>query len=350
MKKTIFALLIVTILLCIVLSACGTQKSDSKSEPNETPITGDTDQLIETRPEYPVKNVTMIVPYSAGGTADQVGRVVAEYLSKELNINITVVNKTGASGEIGALEIADSKNDGSVIGILNCPDILISCITNKEFELEYDKDVEYIATFNKTEMSFFSMENSKFETWDALVEYCKAHPGEVTVGNSGTAARVLAAAAMDVSDIDMTFVTFSGAADVVAALLGGHVDIACAGSNRAADYFAGGAIPLLWGPPDAPEEYPNPPRFSDIGMDAEFLAVISTLVVPAGVPDDAITCLESACAKIVEDQKFINTIIGLGCGYDPLVGRNAVFEMLKSFYDTIENICNKYADVILTKD
>jgi tripartite-type tricarboxylate transporter receptor subunit TctC len=298
--------------------------------------------------EYPIKNVTFIIPYSAGGTADTVGRLLAQHLSQILDINITCVNKAGASGEIGSLELINSRKDGSVIGTMNIPDFIISDIVNPQFEFDLEKDAEFIAAFNNTPFSYFAPAKGDLNTWDKFVAYAKAHPGEVTVGEGGIAHRILAAAVMDKFGIQFTTVNFAGASETVAALLGGHVSAASSGNQRLVEFTSGGCMPIIWEGKTKPEGFPDCSLFSDYGMDASFLGVGNTVVAPKGVPENVITILEAACAQIANSSDFGERMRNLGYNYTSLVGVKDLMETLRKQKATISAICEKYADRILS--
>src|SRR5512145_1276379 len=68
--------------------------------------------------DYPVRPITFIVPWGAGGGTDAVGRVVASLLERELGRPVNVVNRTGGSGVVGHSAIANARPDGYTIGIL----------------------------------------------------------------------------------------------------------------------------------------------------------------------------------------------------------------------------------------
>ncbi len=71
--------------------------------------------------DYPNKGLSLIVPFSAGGRTDVVGRIVAQHLSKPLGKPVAVVNKPGASSVLGAQEVAHSKPDGYTVGFFRPP-------------------------------------------------------------------------------------------------------------------------------------------------------------------------------------------------------------------------------------
>ncbi len=298
--------------------------------------------------DFPSSNITMIIPYSAGGNADTVGRLAAQYLSDELGVQVVCVNKPGSSGELGAMEIAESKADGYTIGLVNSPDFLISDIVNPEFDFDFYESVDYLASFTKTPFSYYAPEGSDIDTWDKFVDYCKANPGKVTVGEGGIAHRVLAAAIMDYFDIKFTTVNFAGASDVVAALLGGHVSAASSGNQQYSNIAAGGCVPIAWGGDTPCADRPDTPMFKDYGLSIDFLSVCNTIVIPKNVPDDVKQKLLDACIKVAERPEMKEQIEATGYTYSPMSGEELTTTYTE-YFETAKEICEKYSDLILAK-
>lgn len=297
---------------------------------------------------YPKENISLIVPYSAGGNADTVGRFVAQYLGDELGVQVTVVNKPGSSGELGAMEIANAKPDGYTIGFLNSPDYIISSIVNPTFEFDLHDSVDYIASFTETPFSYYAKEGSEIDSLQKFIDYAKENPGNLTVAEGGIAHRVLAAAIMDKFDIEFTPIEFSGASDVVSALLGDQVDAASSGNQQISSYLPKGYIPIAWGGDEPPAEYPDAPLFKDYGLSVDFLAVANTLVMPKGVPDDVAQKITDAVEKVAQNQELIDQISATGYTYKAVTGEE-LMNKIDENYNAAKKLTDQYADVILNQ-
>lgn len=297
---------------------------------------------------YPDGTINLIIPYSAGGNADTVGRMVAQYLGEELGVQIVCVNKPGSSGELGAMEIASAKPDGYTIGLLNSPDFIISDLVNPDFDFAFADSVHYIASFTKTPFSYYAQKGSEIDTWEKFVAHCKANPGKVTVGEGGIAHRVLAAAIMEHFGIAFTTINFSGASDVVAALLGGHVDAASSGNQQLSSFLAGNCVPIAWGGEEPCQDLPNTPMFKDEGLSIDFLAVCNTIVAPKGIPGEALQKLTAACEKISQNQELIDQITATGYTYSARTG-DALTQELTGYYEIAKGLCEQYKELILAQ-
>lgn len=297
---------------------------------------------------YPSGNINMIIPYSPGGNADTIGRMVAKYLGDELGSQVICVNKPGASGELGAMEIAKAKPDGYTIGLLNSPDFIISDIVNPGFEFDTKTSVNYIAAFTQTPFSYYAKKGGDVDSLKKFIDRCKANPGKITVAEGGIAHRVLAAAIMEKFDIKFTTINFNGASEVVSALLGDHVNAASSGNQQISSYLPKGYIPIAWGGDKACKEYPEAPMFKDHGLSVDFLAVCNTLVTPKGIPDDVNKRLVEACEKIVKDQKLIDQITGTGYTFNALTGESLTKKYFE-YFEAAKALCEKYKSIIVKK-
>ena len=103
MKKTLTILL--GVMLMMLLTACGSKQG---TEPTKSAAT-----------KWPEKNITIIVPYPAGGSTDLTIRTLAEALKTDLGKNIIVLNKAGGGGSVGAAECAIAKPDGYTFTVAN---------------------------------------------------------------------------------------------------------------------------------------------------------------------------------------------------------------------------------------
>ena len=256
--------------------------------------------------DYPTRDITMIVGYSAGGGTDVMARTVAPFLEEYLggNVNITVENRPGAGGELGFTAIAQAEPDGYTIGMLNSPSFINPLIQREpEYTLDSFQPIGNIVT---DATSVVVRADSEFETLQDFIDYVEANPGAMPVGNSslGGATHTSFLRFLAAEDLQVTHVPFPGAAPSRTALLGGHVAASVMGIGEAGPYHLEGDLRILgtmaaerW------EEVPEVPTFSELG----FPIVAGSdrgLAAPAGIPDDIRDKLVDAVAQMIEDPDF----------------------------------------------
>ena len=299
--------------------------------------------------EYPTKTINMIVPYSAGGGTDNMARLIAQYLGNELGVQVNIINKPGAGGEVGAVEFLGENTDGYTIACLSFPDFMISDIVNEKFDFDFYESVNYLATYTSTPLSYFAMADAPFHNMTEFADYCKEHPGEVTVAEAGIAHRVMAAAVMDHYNIDYTLVNFDGANESISALLGGHVMVAGNSNANINKIVAGGGYPIAWGGSILPKGYSELPLFTDDnGVSVDFLSVSPVVVTLKDTPAEVNEVLQNALVKMVDNAEFRQKVEETGYQWAPKYG-----EDLENYFDTnfktTKGLCEKYADVVLVK-
>ncbi|GGG83723.1 hypothetical protein GCM10011415_37100 [Salipiger pallidus] len=257
--------------------------------------------------EYPERPIEMIVAYSAGGGTDTAARTLAPFIEKYLGegATITVVNRPGAGGEVGFTELSRARPDGYTIGFINTPNILSIPIAR---QTRYSMDsIQAVSNVVDDAGAFNVLPNSPFTTLDELVAYAKENPGSVTYGTSGVGGDDhLAVLQFErLTGISMTHVPFSGAADVRAAVMGGHIAMAGLNISEAASLVNEGELIALgqmgekrWtGAPDVP-------TFQEQGYDL-VMGSSRGIGAPAGIPKEALNALQEAIAKTVEDPEFL---------------------------------------------
>jgi tripartite-type tricarboxylate transporter receptor subunit TctC len=257
--------------------------------------------------EYPEQPIEMIVAYSAGGGTDTAARTLVPFIEKYLgdDASITVVNKPGAGGEIGFTAVANAEPDGYTIGFINTPNILTIPISR---ETRYTKDdIQPVANVVYDPGAFNVTQDAPFSSLEELVAYAKENPGEVTYGTSGIGGddHLAALQFSRQAGIEMRHIPFSGAADVRAAVLGGHVDMAVMNISEAIELVEEGQlISLGQMAEDRWEGAPDVPTFQEQGFDV-IMGSNRGIGAPAGLPEEALNALQEAIGKAMEDPEFL---------------------------------------------
>lgn len=254
------------------------------------------------KPESPI---TMIVPYNTGGTTDTVGRIVAQYMSAELGVQINVVNQAGASGELGTLALADAKPDGYTCAMLGIADNIVIDGTKDSVKLT---DVDLLGQFISTCFSIYAKPGSAFTSLDDVIAFAKENPGMVTIAESGSAVRLFALMFADQSGIEVTTVSFSSGGDSTSALLGGHVELAALTPSYAANVLEGGGSIIGFAGTYRWPGYEDVLYFDDLGYQLNAVGSTPTLALPVGCPDEVRQAYIDAMMNLSENETFKQTL------------------------------------------
>ena len=211
MKK--FLALALAAAMALALVSCG------KKDAPDASASGDGSAA----PSFPDgKQISLIVPYSAGGASDTTARIYASELEKALGTTIVVSNVTGASGAIGLEQVRNAKPDGLTIAYMPVESTMLRALGFTDLSTD---DFKFIGRAMTIPAAVTVRADAPWNTFQEFIDYAKAHPGEVQVGNSGTGSiwHVAAASIEDKCGVEFTHVPFDGAAPAVAALLGDNI-------------------------------------------------------------------------------------------------------------------------------
>jgi tripartite-type tricarboxylate transporter receptor subunit TctC len=255
---------------------------------------------------FPERDITLIVPWAAGGGTDTLARTLVKNGKKFFGVNINVQNVTGGTGVIGMNQVARGKADGYTVALITFN--LSTYRLLGQSELSY-RDFDLIALLNRSIAGLTVKADSQFKTLKDLVEYAKANPGVVTVGHSGPAgAWHLAGVAIANSyGLKFTFVPFDGAAPTRTALVGGHITVCSSGMDEVLQFYQTKQVRILAAnSPTRHPAFPEVPTMAEAGYPIENpIFDWRGLAVAKGTPPEALKILREGFQKAAEDPEYI---------------------------------------------
>lgn len=268
---------------------------------------------------FPEKDLTLIVPWSAGGGTDTIARALVKNAKQHIGVNVNVVNKTGGQGVVGMGATSAARADGHTVGL-----ITFGLSTYKLMglaELSY-RDFELLQLLNQSAAVLYVKADSEWQTLAELVEYAKANPGKVSLGHTGAGGDKHLSAASFATEygIDFNYVPFDGAAPSRSAVLGGHVDVAVAGISEIKQLYEAGEVKVLsFNNIDEHPNFPEIPTIAEAGFNVKAPVLDwRGLALPKGVPTDRVAFLEAGFKKMFDDPEFVE--------FCDSVGLNLVYE------------------------
>jgi tripartite-type tricarboxylate transporter receptor subunit TctC len=259
--------------------------------------------------KYPTKPVEIIVSFSPGGESDANARLVGRYLEKLLGQPFPVVNKPGASGEIGWTTLAMAKKDGYTIGFINPPSFVMMPV-QRGSESNYKLDMfTPIANIISDPGTIAVRSDSPFKTLPEIIEAAKAKPGMLTVavGGAGTSEALTAARFESVTGAKFKQVAFEGTGPMLAALVGGHVDFAVMNISGGYSLVADGKIRYLaTGGAQRAAMMPQLPTYRELGYDVIHVSMRG-FAAPKGTDPRIIELLDKSIKAVLEDPEFVKT-------------------------------------------
>lgn len=215
--------------------------------------------------DYPVRPITFICPWPAGGTADQSMRSICQVASRVLKQPIAVENRAGAAGMIGAKAIAGARPDGYTVG-----QIPISVTRFSQLgmlQADPRKDFTYLARTSGQTFGIAVLPTSPFKSLKDLVAAAKASPGKLTYAHSGIggATHVGMEEFAMAAGIELNAIAYKGGAPALQDTLGGQVDM-LVDSSSWAPHVEAGKLRLLatWGE-QRTARFKDTPTLKDMG-------------------------------------------------------------------------------------
>lgn len=254
---------------------------------------------------YPEKPVTFICGFPAGGAMDMTARAISEAVKKYFPKPMTVINRPGAAGTIGATEIIQAKPDGYTIGISA---VAVLTIQPHRTKLPYGPPEDYtpIIKLVNIPVCLAVKSTAPWKTIQEFIDHAKANPGKIRVGNPGigTILHINTEMLKELAAIDLTTVPFAGGGESVPALLGGHVEALAVHHGEILPHVqAGKARVLALFEEKRNPVFPNVPTFREIGYDLT-MGVYYMVIGPKGLPSPIVSILHDALKKAMEDPVF----------------------------------------------
>jgi len=255
---------------------------------------------------FPERDITLVVPWAAGGGTDTLARTLVKNGKKYFGVNINVVNRVGGTGVVGMDSVAKAKPDGYTVGVITFN--LSTYRLLGQSDLSY-RDFSLIALLNRSIAGLSVKADSQFKTLKDLVEYAKANPGVVTVGHSGPAGawHLAAVGIAHKHGVKFTFVPFDGAAPTRTALVGGHITVCSSGMDEVLQFYQTKQVRILAAnSPTRHPAFPDVPTMAEAGYPIENpIFDWRGLGAPKGTPPEVMKTLREGFKKATEDPDYI---------------------------------------------
>ena len=258
--------------------------------------------------EFPDGDITLVVPYDAGGASDLAARTLATEMEKSLDTSIVVENRSGGAGSVGLDYLAKQEADGYTVGYLPVETVMLG-------HQGYDIDpaaYEPLGQMVSVPATIAVPADSEYETLDDLLT--AADDGEITVSNSGTGSIWEAAttALADESGASLKPVPFDGGAPAVTAAVGGQVGAVIAGISEASPAHADGTLRVLAVFDEEPSAaLEGVPTGAEAGHDV-VIGGWGALGAPAGLDPAVKETLSAAVAEAADTEAFKEIISSSG--------------------------------------
>ncbi|BCV25908.1 tripartite tricarboxylate transporter substrate binding protein [Gelria sp. Kuro-4] len=308
MRRTkLFLTVLVSVLIAALVAGCSSQPT--AQEPAGQEKKGET-----TGEQYPNRPIQLIVSYAAGGGTDVGARLLTPYLEKKLGQPVTVVNVTGGGGWVGWTQLAQAKPDGYTIGYINIPNMIIGYLDPAMKRKDNLESFAPIANHVLDYTVFAVRKDSKFKDIDELMNYAKAHPGELSATSTGIGSdeHISLLELERKAGAKFQMVQTKGFAECLTQVLGGHVDVLLGNVGEVVGPARNGDIRVLAVLSEERSKYlPDVPTLKEKGIDVVSFAARG-IAAPAGTPQEVIDKVAEAIQEALENPEHQKKMEELG--------------------------------------
>lgn len=246
--------------------------------------------------KFPERPVTIVIPYAPGGATDSLIRSLIPSVSKSLDQPVLVENKPGASGLLGANQMMQASPAGYSLAIL--PEAAFRLPQLQKSAFDPLQDLSYITHIAGYAFGFAVHADTPWRSWRDFVADARKRPGKINYGSAGlySTMHFTMEELMQKAGIELNHIPYKGEADIVASLLGRHVDVGTA-SGPLTPHVASGKLRILhmWSAKRT-KRYPDIPTLHDLGYAMESMAPFG-LVGPRNMDPAVVKVLHDAFHK-----------------------------------------------------
>ncbi len=263
---------------------------------------------------YPDRAITLVVPFSAGGPTDTVGRLVAEKMSADLGQQVIVENVGGAGGTLGAGQVASAEADGYTV-LLHHIGMATSATLFRNLAYKPLEAFEYVGLVTEVPMTIVARKDFEPTDMASLVAYIKENAETTTMANAGigSASHLCGMLFMQALEAPIVTVPYKGTGPAMTELLGGQIDIMCDQTSNTAEHIKSGAIKAYAvTSPAKLELFPELPTVAEAGMPGLEVGIWHGIYAPKGTPAEATDRLAASLQKALADPEIAAKFAELG--------------------------------------
>ena len=309
--KKLFALLLA---LCMVLALCACGAESGKAADG---------------PFAPNGPVTMIVAYKAGNGTDITARILAKYAEKYIGQTIIIDNQDGGSGSKGWSKLASAKPDGMTIGFINLPNFNSSIVKGLG-TYTIDSFAPICNHVTETSIVVVRADDDRFPDLNALVEYGKAHDGELIASTNG------AQAFANSAGFTYKAVPKGNTNEELSSLLGKEADFCVVKVPDIGSVADSVKVLGVFGTQRLPE-LPDVPTLAELGYYQDWLGSSRCVAAPAGVSAEVIAFYEAAFKQAMEDPDYIAEAASFATDFKDAAATAELVKQQQAFTEGLAN-------------
>ena len=264
---------------------------------------------------FPERQLTLIVPFPAGGPSDALGRAVAQAMATHLKQAIVVENVGGASGTIGLTKLLKAPADGYSLGFGTIGTHVANVALFKRLPYDPVADFEPVGLAGMASTLLVAKLDLPASNLQDFVTYARANREKLTYGSAGVGSISHYACVLLLSNLklNITHVPYRGVAPAMNDLMGGHVDFMCDQTTTALPQVLGGTIKAIAALSDRPlPQAPQVPTAAAAGYPDVNLRSWNAIIVRKGTPAPVRQKLNDALRAALADPDVMRQMTAVG--------------------------------------
>jgi len=276
-------------------------------------------RTVEATSAFPSRPIMAIVPFSAGGPTDTLIRVLSEHVASSLGQPLIIEDITGATGTIAVGRVIAAAPDGYTLSIGNVATHVYNAAT---FHLRYDllKDLAPVALLPSSSFILVSRNDAPAKNLDELIKWIKANPDKVTLGTPGvgSVSHVAALLFQNLTNTQLKFIPYRGAAPAMQDLLGGHIDLMIDTALNSLPQISKGTIKAYAVAAERRlNSAPEIPTVDEAGLPGFYAGVWNGIWAPKDTPPGVILKINRAVNAALDDPTVRRRLAELGMELPP---------------------------------
>ena len=265
--------------------------------------------------QYPDRPVTVIVPFTPGGSSDITARTIAAKLQESLGQSFVIDNKPGANGSLGGKFVANAQPDGYTLFVGSIGVFSINEVLYKNLGYQTQKDFDLLSVAVRTPNALVTRANFPANNVKEFVEYLKKNPGKVSFASSGTGSsdHLTAALFWQKTGTSGIHVPYKGGSAAHLDLIAGNVDASFQNLGSITQHVKAGKMKLLAVTADKRDPaVPDVPTLAEAGVPGIEVYSWQAFVAPKGLPQNVKDRLQPALIAAIKHPDVVKRFNDIG--------------------------------------
>ena len=258
--------------------------------------------------QYPERPVTVVVPFTPGGSSDITARTVAAKLQESLGQTFVIDNKPGANGSLGGKFVAAAKPDGYTLFVGSIGVFAINPVLYKDLGYDPRKDYDLLSVAVRTPNALVTRANFPANNVAEFIDYLKKNPGRVSFASSGTGSsdHLTAALFWQKTGTSGIHVPYKGGSAAHLDLIAGNADVSFQNLGSITNHVKGGKMKLLAVTAEKRDPaVPDVPTLAEAGVPGIVVYSWQAFVAPKGLPANVKARLQPALISAIKHPDVV---------------------------------------------